>query len=147
MGYVHFDTLTKQISKRPGTPSGDVVLTERDKISTIKIVCDGIGSGVKANIAANMCASRIKELIKTGFSIRQIFTKVVKTMQEAKLNDLPYSAFTIIRVLNDGIGTILTYEMPPSIFLSKTYATILSSRTYNDDNISVTESNFTIKAG
>ena len=147
MGYLHFDTVTTQVSKKPAEPSGDVVSTYRDKISTLHVICDGMGSGIKANIAANMCSSRIQELYKSGFTIREIFKKIVSTMQKAKQSDLPYSAFTIIRVLNDGIGTALTYEMPPSILVSGSYAMVLESRVYNDTNISLTEANFSIKKG
>ncbi len=147
MEYTHSEIITKQRSKKPDTPCGDVVEIHRDKSSTYHIVCDGLGSGVKANIAATLCASRIKELLNSGFSIRETFSRVVKTMEEAKLNDLSYAVFSIVRVMNDGLANILSYEMPPSIFVSRKYSAVLPQRVYNLDNSIVLESDCYLKVG
>ncbi len=41
--------------KKTNTACGDVVLVDRDQNSTIIIIADGMGSGVKASIYATMC--------------------------------------------------------------------------------------------
>ena len=147
MEYTHSEIITKQRSKKPNTPCGDVVEIYRDQSSTYHIVCDGLGSGVKANISATLCASRIKELLKSGFSIRETFSRVIKTMEEAKLSGLPYAVFSIVRVMNDGLTNILSYEMPPSIFVSRKYSAVLPQRVYNLNNSIVLESDCYLKTG
>lgn len=134
MGYLHFEVITEQIPKRWGKPSGDVISIERDKTSTYHTLCDGVGSGAKANITATMCVARLNELIRTGLSLRQAFANIVHSMEDARRKDMPLAFFTVARILPDGVATILTYEMPEVIFISKRYATKLKTltQTYND---------------
>jgi hypothetical protein len=126
-GYLYYEVITEQISKRIEHPSGDVIDTERDKAATVHILCDGVGSGIKANVAATMCVARMKELLRSGFSLREAFASIVHTMEEARKKDLPIAFFTVTRVLSDGVAVILNYEMPEVLFVSKKYATHLKS--------------------
>ena len=125
MGYLYFEIVTEQISKRIEKPSGDVCGTERDKISTIHILCDGVGSGIQANVAATMTVARMKELLHSGFTLRQAFANIVHSMEDARKKDLPCTFFSVARVLPDGVTSILTYEMPDVLFVSKRYSTPL----------------------
>jgi len=127
MGYIHLEVITEQISKKAEQPSGDVIDTERDNNSIIHILCDGAGSGVKANITATMNVARMKELIKCGFTVRQAFASLVKSMEETRKKDMPCAFFTVARVLNDGVASVLTYEMPDALFVAQRYAAPLKS--------------------
>lgn len=147
MGYIHVEINSCQLNKNNGIVCGDIISSERDKISTIVILCDGIGSGIKANIAAQLCISRMLELIKAGFSIRQAFSAVVKTMEEAKVKELPYAVFTLIRILNDGIATVLSYEMPEPIFVAQKYSSVLKQRITTINRSVVGESSCILNPG
>lgn len=147
MEYLHVEINTKQMSKKNNLVCGDIVQVHRDKISTVVVISDGLGSGIKANIAAQICVSRIIELIKEGFSIRHAFSTVTKTMEEAKKNDMPYAVFTIFRVLNDGITSILTYEMPPPIFITKKYSSVLKQKIITINDSVVAESTCVLNPG
>ncbi len=107
-----------------------MVVYERFPSSTVVIVSDGLGSGVKANISATMACSRLLELIRRGFSIFDAVESVVKTMNEAKQKDLPYAVFTVVNILNDGVTSILSYEMPPPVFAVNKYAAPLRERSF-----------------
>ncbi len=137
---LHIDITEYQSSKNPIAPCGDVVSFERNESGTIIILCDGIGSGFKAHIAAKMCISRIKGLLKRGFSLRKTFSNVVKTMEQWKSPQKPYCAFTLARIRNDGEVTILSYEAPTAILLSST-AVEIPQRTFVVDGIIAKESN------
>jgi hypothetical protein len=126
-GYLYYEVITEQVSKKTEQPCGDVVETERDKAATIHILCDGVGSGIKAHIAATMCVARMKALLKNGFSLREAFASIVHTMEEARKKDLPCAFFTVTRVLSDGVAVILNYEMPEVLFVSKKYSAHLKS--------------------
>ena len=136
-----------QAPKRPGLPCGDVVVSDRTKLGTTIIVCDGIGSGVKANIFATMCAARIKELLKRGFSIRHAFSNVVNTMNQAPGKNLPFAAFSLTHILPDGNATILSYEMPAPILLSYGYSSLLPQQTSVLEERFIGESNCDLKNG
>lgn len=147
MGYLHVEINTYQTAKRKNLVCGDVYLVERDELSTTIILCDGMGSGIKANLAATMAANRLKELLNNGFSLRNAFVSLVKTMEEAKNKDLPYSVFSVARILNDGVASVLSYEMPAPLFLSGRFSTILKQRIFTVDNSIIGESNCFLKAG
>lgn len=84
-----------------------------------------MGTGVKANIAAVMNASRLMELLRLGFSLREACKKLVDTLHEARTSNIPFAAFSVCRILNSGHATIISYEMPSPILLSKHFATYL----------------------
>ena len=104
---------------------GDFVAVERTDEATTAVLADGIGTGVKARVAAVMYASRLMELIRLGFTLREACTKVVATMHEARTTDIPFAAFAVCRVLNSGHATILSYEIPSPILVDKHLAAYL----------------------
>ncbi len=147
MGYVHVEIEASQTTKRRNSSCGDVFLVERKENSTVIILADGLGSGVKANIYATLCVARLQELLQQGFSIRKAFLTVAITMDEAAKSNLPYAVFSIARILNDGLSVVLSYEMPPPILISKGSATILQQRTATADEITIKESNYRLETG
>jgi hypothetical protein len=147
MGYLHFEVITEQLPKKLGKPSGDVIDSEREKHSTYYFLCDGVGSGIKANIAATMCVSRFKELLRTGLSLRQSFANIVGTMENARKSDMPIAFFTSARILPDGVATILTYEMPEILFIAKKYSTRIKSINQIFKDGVITETNCVLEKG
>lgn len=125
MEYVHIEVIQKQVSKKTGKPCGDVIVCDRTKNATTFLLCDGLGSGAKANIYATMAAARIQAALQEGFSLRKVFKNMVKTMNESVEKELPYSAFTICRILNSGVAIILSFETPPPIHISSGFASIV----------------------
>lgn len=126
--YAHIELETAQSSKRAGSPCGDVFACERTAVATTIVCADGIGSGIRARIAAQMCASRLLELVKLGFSLRKATAAVVRTMQQNRDPSRPFAAFSVARVLNDGTATILGYDAPPAILVSRHHAAVLPAR-------------------
>jgi hypothetical protein len=147
MGYIHVEIETVQISKRPGNPCGDVSTSERSATATTLVVCDGLGSGIKANISATMCASHLLESFRSGFSLRQGFGNMAKIMNQSRGTDLPYSVFTVARIMSDGTATILSYDMPGPILLSAKHASSLQQRTITLENALIGESNCLVEPG
>jgi hypothetical protein len=127
-GYVHVEIETVQSSKKPDAPCGDVVRCDRTPAATTVVCADGIGSGIRARIAAEMCVGRLLELMRLGFSLRKAFASVVRTMQQNRDPSRPFAAFTVMRVLNDGMATVLAYEAPPAILINRQHAWALGTR-------------------
>lgn len=148
MGYVHVEIGSCQSSKRSGDLCGDVVAWERTTRGTSVVLSDGIGSGIKANLAATMTVSRIHELLRREWSLREAVASVAGTMDTAKQSDLPYACFAAVRIKTDGEATILTYEMPQAIFVSnKRFATVLPRRPLVLDGAIVNETSCYIESG
>ncbi len=136
---LHIDITCHQSNKGSNISCGDVVSFERNQSGTIIILCDGIGSGYKAHIAAKMCVARINGLLQRGFTFRKSFSNVIKTMNEWKSPDKPYCAFSMARIRNDGEVTILSYEAPGAILVSSSVVE-LPQRTIVIDGIIAKES-------
>lgn len=147
MGYLHIEISSSQSSKRLGEICGDVVASERNADATLLICSDGIGSGIKANIAATLCVSRLQELLRSRFSLREAFSRMVQTLNQARGTDLPYAVFSVARILNDGETTVLTYEMPPPLFLGRHQTTVLKQRTLTLEQALVGESHCFLEPG
>jgi hypothetical protein len=147
MPNLHVEINLVQTSKHPHMPCGDVVSSERNSTSTTIICCDGIGSGIKANIAATLCVSRLRELLKGGFTFREAFGSVVKTMHNWRSPDMPFAAFSICRILHDGTASILSYECPPAILLGSNCATLIPGQVQSQDGSITTEANCILGPG
>lgn len=147
MAYIHIEIEQAQSSKKTGAPCGDLVAFERTPAATTLVLCDGLGSGIKANLAATMCASRLLEALRAGTSLRHAFVNLVKNMIRVRGTDMPYACFVVIRVLNDGQATVLTYEMPEPLFVTSSHASLLPQRTRTVENALIGESHLQLAPG
>jgi hypothetical protein len=147
MAYIHVEIEQAQSSKKPGAPCGDVVAFERAPAATTLVLCDGLGSGIKANLAATMCASRLLEALRSGTSLRHAFGNLVKNMIRVRGTDLPYACFVVIRVLSDGQATVLSYEMPEPLYMTASHASPLPQRTRTVENALIGESHVQLAPG
>ena len=147
MGYLHLDTVTRQSPKRAGSPCGDLVHCRRTAEATTLISCDGIGSGVRANLAAQMAVARLQELLDGGLSAARAFATVAATMEKARGDETvyPYAVFNLARIGPDGTATVLNYEAPPALLISGRRAGILPSTPMDVPNCS--EATFVLGAG
>ena len=114
----YIEAVLAQSPKKPGGICGDYVVIDRTAEATTAAVADGIGTGIKARVAAVMCAARLMELIRLGFTLREAVGRIVDTMHEARTRDIPFSAFSVCRILASGHATILSYEIPPPVLIN-----------------------------
>jgi hypothetical protein len=121
----YVEIASSQAAKKPGGICGDFIITERTAEATTIVVADGIGTGIKARVAAVMCASRLMELIRVGFTLREACHKIVDTMHAARTTDIPFSAFSVCRVLVSGHATVMSYEIPSPILINNRLAAYL----------------------
>ena len=95
--YVHIELETAQSSKRPGVAVRRCLRLRSHGRGDKRRVCRRDRSGIRAAIAARMCASRLLELLRLGFSLRKAFSAVVRTMQQNRDPSRPFAAFTLAR--------------------------------------------------
>jgi hypothetical protein len=126
----YIEIVFAQAAKRTGRVCGDFVTTDRSPEATTSIVADGIGTGIKARVASVMCASRLVELIRLGFTLREGCGRIIDTMHEARTSDIPFSAFSVSRVLNSGHATIFSYEIPTPILINNRLAAYLPKQRF-----------------
>jgi len=125
-----FDDFLCQKNKKMQTICGDHCVCERTPTGTIYVVCDGIGSGVYANIAAITCADHLLELFRSGMSIRMAGETVAASMHRARKEDIPFSAFSAAVIFPDGQFVVYSYESPNLVILQNNHAVELVPRFY-----------------
>jgi hypothetical protein len=145
--YVHVEIETAQSSKRADWPCGDLVGCQRNEAATSLVCADGIGSGIRAHIAAELCVSRLLELLRLGTSLRKAVNSVVRSMERNREPGSVFAAFTVARILNDGMTTVLGYEAPPPALLTRRHAVLLPSRSVELGGTLVTESECYLEPG
>lgn len=139
--YIYTNVDISQSSKHKGDVCGDVYDIYRDSTSTSIVLCDGIGSGLKANLYATMVCSRIIGMIKEGYNLKKVFNNIGETMNEAWGKDLPFAVFTIVRILDNGNTSVIAYDMPLPIFVTKKYAYPAKGREYYWKKAKISEAN------
>jgi hypothetical protein len=144
--YVHVEVETAQSSKRPEWPCGDVTACDRNEAATTIVCADGIGSGVHAHIAAELCVSRLLELLRLGTSLQKATASIVRSMERNREPKGAFAAFTVARILNDGMATILAYEAPATILISRRHAVTLPTRSTELGGAIVAESECCLEA-
>lgn len=147
MAHKHIEIDKAQSSKHADAPCGDVVACDRSAAATTIICADGIGSGIKANLAATLCVARLTELLRCGFSLREAFGRLCATMNLWRDPHMPYAAFSVARVLPHGEATILTYEAPPPILIGQRHADVLPHHTLTLGEALVGESHWRMTEG
>jgi len=131
MAYRHFDLIQAQSSKASGALCGDVFGCRRDAKGTTAILCDGMGSGPRAHLAAQWYVARFLELLAEGQSFRYAFDALCRTLRASRGKDPIWAALTAIRIRPNGEATVLSHEMPPPLLLTPQGASPLVPRSEN----------------
>jgi hypothetical protein len=121
---LYISDYTAQVAKTSNPVCGDLAYVTRNEDYTLALLCDGVGSGIKANIAAKILAKRIERLVANGFlsgklSMRAIFERIALDLEKAKTLDIISCAVTAAFFLSDGRVSLFSYEMPTSFILKE----------------------------
>ncbi len=110
---------SKQLNKHGEELCGDSIKAFLDKNHASIVLSDGLGSGVKANILANLSTSIITIMLENGADIKDVVETLVQTLPVCQVRRIAYSTFTIIQIDDNGIAKIVEYDNPPTILLRK----------------------------
>ena len=107
----------KSVNKFGEQLCGDMVQVVKNPDTTILVLADGLGSGVKANILATLTSKIISTMIAERMSIEDCVSTIIATLPICKTRGVAYSTFTIIKVTNNDIAEIIQYDNPNVILL------------------------------
>ncbi len=96
---------------------GDHVEIAESENSTIIVLADGLGSGVKASILSTLTSTIISTMLAAGLDIRDAVETIADTLPICSERKTAFSTFTIIRLENDTHADIIQYENPNVILL------------------------------
>ena len=97
---------------------GDHVdIVEESENSTVIVLADGLGSGVKASILSTLTSKIISTMMAAGLSIEDCVATIAATLPVCSVRGVAYSTFTIMHVVNNDTIDIIQYDNPHVIVL------------------------------
>lgn len=96
---------------------GDHVDVVENDNSTIIVLADGLGSGVKASILSTLTSKIISTMLAAGLDIRDAVETIADTLPICSERHSAFSTFTIIRLVNNDRADIIQYENPNVVLL------------------------------
>lgn len=97
---------------------GDHVdVIEREDNSTIVVLADGLGSGVKASILSTLTSKIISTMMAAGLPIEECVATIAATLPVCSVRGVAYSTFTILHIHNNEYAEIFQYDNPAVILL------------------------------
>lgn len=97
---------------------GDHVdIIEQDENSTVVVLADGLGSGVKASILSTLTSKIISTMMAEGLPLEECVSTIAATLPICSVRGVAYSTFTIIHLINNETAELIQYDNPPVILL------------------------------
>ena len=94
-----------------------VEIIEQDDDSTVVVLADGLGSGVKASILSTLTSKIISTMMASGLSLEECVSTIAATLPVCSVRGVAYSTFTIIHIKNNEYAEIIQYDNPQVIVL------------------------------
>ena len=97
---------------------GDHVdIIEQNENSTVIVLADGLGSGVKASILSTLTSKIISTMIAEGLPLEDCVSTIAATLPICSVRGVAYSTFTIIHLINNSLAEIIQYDNPQVIII------------------------------
>ena len=93
----------------------DVVEPSDD--STVIVLSDGLGSGVKASILSTLTSKIISTMLAESLSLEECVETIAATLPVCSVRGVAYSTFTIIHLKNNHVAELIQYDNPHAIVI------------------------------
>ena len=92
-------------------------IVEPSDDSTVIVLSDGLGSGVKASILSTLTSKIISTTLAEGLSLEECVETIAATLPVCSVRGVAYSTFTIIHLKNNQIAELIQYDNPHAIVI------------------------------
>lgn len=97
---------------------GDHVdVVERGENSTVIVLADGLGSGVKASILSTLTSKIISTMMSEGLSIEECVSTIASALPICSVRGVAYSTFTIMHIKDNETLELIQYDNPYAVFI------------------------------
>lgn len=99
---------------------GDHVdIVEQGENSSVIVLADGLGSGVKASILSTLTSKIISTMMAAGLSLEDCVETIAATLPICSVRGVAYSTFTIAHLVNNRDLELIQYDNPHAILIRK----------------------------
>ena len=92
---------------------GDHVdVVEQGDNSSVIVLADGLGSGVKASILSTLTSKIISTMMAEGLSLEDCVETIAATLPICSVRGVAYSTFTIIHIVNNIDAELIQFDNP-----------------------------------
>jgi len=85
--------------------------------STVIVLADGLGSGVKASILSTLTSKMISTMMAAGLSLEECVSTIAEALPVCSVRGVAYSTFTILHIVDNEYAEIIQYDNPQVIML------------------------------
>lgn len=97
---------------------GDHVdIVEQGEDSSVIVLADGLGSGVKASILSTLTSKIISTMMAEGLPLEECVSTIAATLPICSVRGVAYSTFTIIHLIRNETAEIIQYDNPNVIMI------------------------------
>jgi hypothetical protein len=97
---------------------GDHVdVVESGENSTVVVLADGLGSGVKASILSTLTSKIISTMMAEGLSLSDCVETIAQTLPICSVRGVAYSTFTILHIVENREMELIQYDTPLTLLL------------------------------
>lgn len=94
-----------------------VEIVNREDNSSIIVLADGLGSGVKASILSTLTSKIISTMMAEKLTLEDCVETIAATLPICSERGVAYSTFTILHILNNREAEIIQYDNPQVVIL------------------------------
>lgn len=94
-----------------------IEVVEQDENSSVVVLADGLGSGVKASILSTLTSKIISTMMAAGLPIDECVSTIAATLPVCSERGVAYSTFTIMHIKDNEIMEMIQYDNPQVIML------------------------------
>lgn len=97
---------------------GDHVdIVEQGENSTVIVLADGLGSGVKASILSTLTSKIISTMMAEGLTLTDCVETIAQTLPICSVRGVAYSTFTILHLVDNREIELIQYDNPLTILI------------------------------
>ena len=92
-------------------------IVEQGADSTVIVLADGMGSGVKASILSTLTSKIISTMMAADLPLEECVSTIAATLPVCSVRGVAYSTFTIMHIINSRTIELIQYDNPHIIYI------------------------------
>ncbi len=105
------------LNKKGEELCGDRVQFAKNGDYLTAVLCDGMGSGVKANILATLSSKILCTMLSAEVPISDCIETLIASLPVCKVRNVAYATFSVCHINSEGKGELFEFDNPAAILL------------------------------